>query len=302
MKPASVHTGVGWFQADHIISGCCGFPFHKIWKIFCAVFDLQSQLQIRIYRKDPGSLILCLLDIVDKHILRLILFRPVHVVIICLVSGGSFVSWCHFFCRNIKLCRRGEEGITKVDVIKKHQRLFPECIIMISSLKSRLGKEIHVDSFVGKACHIQTLVTHHLILKTLVLHIKHPKSGASSFLTGYFADVCHLLHTSHILIQFFLIHKTLTSLKICMVLPERSHIQMPLLDDHLCKHISQKKHRLLKKRSHWLAGINLIFQIILRADRNPYHKIRNVFHLTVWIGTDMNDGAVHRCSGFSSDP
>ena len=77
---------------------------------------------------------------------------------------------------------------------------------------------------------------------------------------------------------------------------------MPLLDDHLCKHISQKKHRLLKKRSHWLAGINLIFQIILRADRNPYHKIRNVFHLTVWIGTDMNDGAVHRCSGFSSDP
>lgn len=118
---------------------------------------------------------------------------------------------------------------------------------MISSLKSRLGKEIHVDSFVGKACHIQTLVTHHLILKTLVLHIKHPKSGASSFLTGYFADVCHLLHTSHILIQFFLIHKTLTSLKICMVLPERSHIQMPLLDDHLCKHISQKKHRLLKR-------------------------------------------------------
>ena len=129
MKPASIYTGVGWLQADHIISGCCGFPFHKIWKIFCAVFDLQSQLQIRIYRKNPGSLILCLFDIVDKNILRFVLFRLIHMVIIFLVSCGSFVSWCHLFCWNIKLRCRCEEWIAKIDVIEKHQRFLPECLV-----------------------------------------------------------------------------------------------------------------------------------------------------------------------------
>ena len=118
---SAVDTGVRWFQTDHIISCCSGFPFHKIWKIFHIKLNFQSKLQVWIYCQHPSLFILCLLHIMDKNILRFVLFRLIHAVISVLMSLGSFIPWSYFFCWDVELHCRCQEWISQIDVIEKHQ-------------------------------------------------------------------------------------------------------------------------------------------------------------------------------------
>ena len=71
---------------------------------------------------------------------------------------------------------------------------------MISSLKPRLGKEIHVDSPVGKSGYIEAFITHDLKLQTFIFDIKQLHSAASALIAGDLMNVSNLLHASCIFV------------------------------------------------------------------------------------------------------
>ena len=99
MMKLSVYAGIGRLQTQDIISGCHGFPFHKIWKILLVELNGQTDVQLMVGYQYHSVQLVVGLHIMDEHVLALIVNGRLQLVPSFYVLLRKFFSSDHLFGR-----------------------------------------------------------------------------------------------------------------------------------------------------------------------------------------------------------